>query len=107
MLDETVNTAYSDPLKSVADALDAAVHATKVGVEDAKASASNALPGLIDLLSRLTYQACYAVSYGVVFPVAFVVHVIPKENALVHGFVDGAHAAMDSVAGMTSKSLMN
>ena len=105
MSDETINTAISDPLRSVADALDSAVHGIQTGVEDARAAASKGFPGLIDFLSRVTYQTCYAVSYGVVFPLAFVARVIPKENAVVHGLVDGAHAAIDSVGGMRSRSL--
>jgi hypothetical protein len=34
-----------------------------------------------------------------------VVHAIPKENAAVHGFIDGARAAMDFADEMRSKSL--
>ncbi len=32
------------------------------------------------------------------------VHSIPKNNAVVHGFIDGAQAAKDSVQEMKSKS---
>jgi len=56
------------------------------------------------LVSRVTYQAGYAFSYGLVFPVAFVVKVIP-DNAVVHGLVDGANAAINSVGGMRSGPL--
>jgi hypothetical protein len=43
------------------------------------------------------YRASYAVAFGVTFPVMMVVRVLPKENALVHGLVDGALAARDRV----------
>jgi hypothetical protein len=104
MSDAAVNSTSSDPLKSVADALDAAVQAAKGGVEVAQASASEALPALGGFLSTLTYKTCYAVSYGVVFPTMLVVRAIPKENAAVHGFIDGARAALDLVDEMRSKS---
>jgi hypothetical protein len=105
MSNETVNTEINDPLKAVADALDSAVHSAAGGVQDVTASASNALPAVSGFLSDVTYKACYAVSYGIVFPTVLVVRAIPKENAVVHGFVDGAHAAIDLVNGMKSKSV--
>ncbi len=97
MSNEAVNSVSDDPLKSVADALDAAAQAAKGGLEEVRSSASEALPAVGSFLSRLTYNACYAVSYGVVFPAAFVARAVPKENAAVHGFIDGARAAMDLV----------
>ena len=104
MSDEAVIPSTSDPLQSVGDALDAAVEAAKRGVDDVRATASEALPALGGLLSTLTYRTCYAVSYGVVFPTMLVVRAIPKENAAVHGFVDGARAAMDLLDEMKSGS---
>jgi hypothetical protein len=104
MSDETVNTVSHDPLKSVADALDAAVQAAKQGVGDAQATASGALPAVAGFLSGLTYKSCYAVSYGVVFPTVLLARAIPKENAFVHGLIDGARAAIDLVDEMRSKS---
>lgn len=105
MSDEAVNAVSNDPLKSVADALDAAVKAAKDGVGGASASASNALPAVGSLLSTLTYKTCYAVSYGVVFPTVLVARAIPKDNAAVHGLIDGARAAMDLVDEMRAKPL--
>jgi hypothetical protein len=102
MSDEAVIPATGDPLKSVADALDAAVQAAKGGVGDARATTSEALPALGGLLSTFSYRTCYAVSYGVVFPTMLVVRAIPQENAVVHGFLDGARAAMDLVDEMKS-----
>ncbi|MDG3007094.1 hypothetical protein [Paludisphaera mucosa] len=104
MTDETVDAVSSDPLKSVADALDAAVEATKDGVAQATASVGNALPAVGGFLTGLTYKTCYAVSYGVVFPAALVARAVPKENAAVHGFIDGARAAMDLVDEMKHRS---
>jgi hypothetical protein len=104
MSNETVNAVTNDPLKSVADALDAAVQSAKEGASDLSTTVSGALPALGSFLSGLTYKTCYAVSYGLVFPTVIVVRAIPKENAIVHGFVDGARAAIDLVDEMQAKS---
>jgi hypothetical protein len=104
MSEEVLNAQSSDPLKSVADALDAAVQAAKGGVGEVAATASNAMPQVGGLLSGLTYKTCYAVSYGVVFPAVLLARAIPKENAAVHGFIDGARAAMDLVDEMRGRS---
>jgi hypothetical protein len=89
-----------DPLKAAADAMALAVQAAKDGAADARAKANEIAPQVGLFLSRLTYTTSYAISYGVVFPVMFVAHSIPKENALVHGLIDGAHAARDAVSAM-------
>ena len=85
MSNEAVITVSNDPLKSVADALDAAVQGAKGGVEDLRVTASGALPAINGFLSGLTYKTCYAVSYGIVFPTVLVARAIPKENAAVPG----------------------
>ena len=103
MSNETVNTVTTDPLQAVADALDTAVQVAKGGVEDARATASDALATLGSFLSQLSYKTCYVISFGIVFPAFLLVRAIPKENAAVHGLVDGAHAAMDVVDGMKAK----
>jgi hypothetical protein len=82
----------SDPLQDAADAMGTAVQRLSQG-------ASEALPAVGGFVSRVIYTASYALSYGVVFPVMVVVRAIPKENALVHGLVDGALAARDTVDG--------
>jgi hypothetical protein len=105
MSNEATHIVSDDPLKSVADALDAAVQSAKEGASDLGATASGALPAVGGLFSSLTYKTCYAVSYGLVFPTVLVVRAIPKENAIVHGVVDGARAAIDLVDEMRARSL--
>jgi len=68
-------------------------------VQSVRDGASEALPAVGRFVSRVIYTSSYAVSYGVVFPVMVVVRAIPKDNAMVHGLVDGAMAARDTVAG--------
>ncbi len=46
----------SDPLKAVADAMDAAVQAVKEGAESAKLTAADAWPAASRFLSRAVYQ---------------------------------------------------
>src|SRR5271169_5734773 len=90
-------TSSGDPLKTVADALDTAVKAAKDGAADAKATAGKVLPAASRFLSRFVYTTSYTFSYGVVFPAVLIAKSIPSNNALVHGFIDGARAASDTV----------
>lgn len=53
--------------------------------------------GASRFLGRMVYRTCYAVSFGVTLPVMMIVRVVPRENAFVHGLVDGALAARDNV----------
>jgi hypothetical protein len=83
--------------------MDAAVKAAKEGAEDARTTAADALPAVGQMASRLVYNTCYAISYGVVFPTVLAARSIPKDNAAVHGLIDGAHAAVDMVHEMKPK----
>ena len=87
----------NDPMKSIAGALDAAFKAAKGGTADARTAAGNALPAAGRLLSRVVYATSYTFSYGVVFPAVMIARSIPTNNSVVHGFVDGARAASDTV----------
>ena len=98
-------TASRDPLKTVADALDTAVKAAKDGAADAKATAGKMLPAAGRFLSRFVYTTSYTFSYGVVFPAMLLAKSIPPNNAIVHGFVDGAHAASDQVSQIKNRRL--
>jgi hypothetical protein len=77
--------------------MEKAVEKVKEGAADAREAAARALPEANNLLTKLAYNTCYAVSYGVVFPSVLIARSVPQNNALVHGLVDGAHAAMDMV----------
>ena len=103
MSTDSAATTNSDPLKAVADALDAAAKAASESVEGAKSTIAGAVPEVEKQASRLIYNACYFLSYGVVFPTALLVRAVPKDNAIVHGFVDGASAAFDMVSDMKAE----
>ena len=48
--------------------------------------------------SKSVYSTCYFLSYGVVFPTLWVAGLVPTDNAMGHGFRDGADAAKQAVA---------
>ena len=98
-------TSARDPLKTVADALDVAVKAAKDGAADAKVTAGTMFPAAGRFLSRFVYTTSYTLSYGVVFPAILIVRSVPANNAVVHGFVDGAKAANDLVVQIKNRRL--
>jgi hypothetical protein len=94
---QAANESSSDPLKNVADALANAAKRAKSGAADAKAATAKAMPAASRFLASLVYNTSYALSYGVVYPAVLIARSIPANNAFVHGFVDGARAASDTV----------
>jgi hypothetical protein len=85
------------PRKSGAGALETAVQAARDGAADATAAVDRVIPVVSEFLSRVAYTTCYSISYGVVFPCLLLARAVPKDNAVVHGLVDGARAAIDRV----------
>jgi hypothetical protein len=94
----------SDPLKAVADAMEAAVEAAKEGAADARETAERMLPVAGGMLATFAYKTCYAISYGVVFPSVLIARSVPQDNPVVHGLVDGARAARDMVEEMKARN---
>ena len=105
MLNEAVVTMIDDPLNSVDEALDTAVQAAKEEMEDVRATASGALPPLGSSVSDITYKTCDPISYGLFFPIVLVARAIPKENAAVHGLIDGARVTIDLADKMRARSV--
>lgn len=96
---QAADTQGGDPFRIVADAMSEAAQAVGDGAADAKAHAADMVTTAGGFLGRLTYNAGYAVSYGVVFSALLVARAIPRENAMVHGLTDGARAARDVALG--------
>ena len=48
-------------------------------------------------LSSVIYNTCYYLSYGFVYPIVFLGHLVPRENPIAFGFLDGAKAAWDEL----------
>jgi hypothetical protein len=95
----------SDPMKTVADALEKAVQTASGSVADAKATLEKSLPGATRFMSRLVYTTCYSLSYGIVFPTVWVARSIPPDNALVSGLTEGAKAAIEAVDQLKNRQL--
>ena len=89
MLNEVVVTKINDPLNSVDEALDTAVQAAKEEMEDVRATVSGARPPLGSSVSDITHKTCDPISYGLFFLTVLVARAIPRENAAVHGLIDG------------------
>jgi hypothetical protein len=105
MQDESVASLASDPLRAVADAMDAAVQAAKEGGDRAVATAAEVIPAVGQFASQAVYKTCYSLSFCAVFPAVLIARSIPRDNAIVHGLVDGAHAAVDLVDQVKSRSV--
>jgi hypothetical protein len=82
-----------------------AVQAARQGAADAKEAAARAWSGGGAFLARAVYNTTYTLSYGLVFPVAFVAQAIPRNNAAVRGLIDGAHAAREHADAILGRSL--
>jgi len=107
MHDESVASPTSDPLRAVADAMDAAVRAAKEGGDRALAAATDAVPAVGQFASQAVYKTCYSVSFCAVLPMVLIARLIPRDNAAVHGLIDGAHAAIDFADQMKSRPVSN
>jgi hypothetical protein len=87
----------NEVFEKVAVAMASAAEAMKLGATDARTAAARAVPNAQLALSKTIYSTSYYLSYGVVFPTLLLTSMIPKNNALVHGMIDGARAAHDAV----------
>jgi hypothetical protein len=98
-------TSSGDPLKTLGDALETVAQVARDGAAGTGLTVNDTLPAAGRFLSRLMYTTCYAFSYGLVFPTALLVKSIPANNAVVHGFVDGAQAAKEMVEQLRQQPL--
>jgi hypothetical protein len=95
----------SDPMKTVADALEKAAQTVTDRAADAQATLEKSLPAASRFLSRFVYTTCYSLSYGVVFPTVWVARSIPVDNPVVSGLTEGAKAAIDAVEHIKRRQL--
>ena len=87
--DRSTQSAMNATAAAMRDAASTAVgHAAGFG-----AAVSDAGPFALRSVSRALYGTSYVLSYGVVYAALFVVHSLPGENAVMHGFHDGGTAA--------------
>jgi hypothetical protein len=95
-------TKHTRRTKAHNDEAAASSAAEENGGHDARAGAH---PDEYGAGSQVLYWVSYRLSYGVVFPLAVLARLIPKENPIVYGLVDGAMAARDSVFGPQDEAL--
>jgi hypothetical protein len=93
----------TDPLQAIADAMELAVSSARQGVGEMANTASQMVPAIESGLSRVGYQVGYGLAFGLVFPAVFIARAVPKDNAMVHGMIDGARAARDFVNEMKTQ----
>jgi hypothetical protein len=77
--------------------LELAVRAARQGAADATEAAERFWSAAGLFVARAVYNTSYTVSFGLVFPAAFVAQAVPRNNAAVRGMIDGASAARKQV----------
>jgi len=92
-----------DPSGSAAGFVDLVSQAARDGAADAREAAIRTWNATSQFASRVVYNTCYTVSYGVVLPAVFLAHSIPRNNAVVQGLVDGAQDAIRTVDQLRSR----
>ena len=94
------NGAYSVnavPSVNGAGGLQLVGRAARDGAADASDAAARVWSSSSLMVARLLYNTAYAVSYGVVFPIAYVARATPADNPVVQGIVEGADDASKKV----------
>jgi len=86
-------------METVSDDLHRASQALKAGGAGMPGRIAGTDPEGYGFAGRMVYRTSYGVSYAVVYPIALMTRLIPRENAVVHGLTDGAMAARAAVFG--------
>jgi len=73
----------------------AIVEAAKTGASDASRAAKGFFPAVGRTLVQGVHATGYAVGYGTTFPVYLVGRLLPKNNAIGYGCIDGGAAGLD------------
>lgn len=63
---------------------------------DATSGTSSTWSAISTVLSKGMFNLGYGVGFGVTFPFAFVAKIIPQENCVVWGLIDGAQVAYET-----------
>jgi hypothetical protein len=100
-----LSPSVNSSLDSVSGTMNVIARAARDGAADARAAATKALSNTGLFLSRIVYTGTYTISYGVVFPIAFLASSIPRNNAAVRGLIEGAQAASHRADAILGHSL--
>ncbi len=92
----SADAANPGPAETPVNWVENATDAVRSGMSDAQKSAENILPAIGAAMSKGVFNVAYGIGYGVTFPVALAAKLIPQENCVVWGLVDGAAMAQDT-----------
>lgn len=87
----------SDPLRSISEAMRAAINTASEDATKARERMREAGAGVTHSASRFAYTSSYMVSYGIVYATVFLAKSVPQDNPIVEGFIDGGRAAMEAL----------
>ncbi|MEI6540953.1 MAG: hypothetical protein WCO86_15735 [Planctomycetota bacterium] len=103
-MSNAVGVIVSEPAtSSVTNFVSSTRNAVQDGMADARAAVDQAWPKVTGAISTGMYNTAYGVAFGLTFPCVLVAKLIPQNNCVVHGLVDGAKAAQSAVQRMSSK----
>jgi hypothetical protein len=102
-MSNAVGVIVSDSASTVTDFVSSTRNAVQDGISDARASVERMWPKVTDAVNKGLYNSAYGVAFGVTFPCVLVAKLIPQNNSVVYGLVDGANAARAAVHRMAIK----
>jgi len=102
-MSDGISSMHAIPSANGEGTLQLVSRAARDGANDASEAAARfwASSGL--MVSRLLYSTAYTLSYGVVFPVAYVARAIPGDSAIAQGAMQGAGDAARKVDGFLNR----
>jgi hypothetical protein len=101
---DPAGAASASPSTEVGRTMDLVAQAARQGASDAREAAQRVWSATGLAASKMLYNTTYAISYGVVFPVAFVAQAVPRDSAAVRGLIEGAEAASQRVDRLLGRS---
>lgn len=75
---------------------DTAADALRSGMSDAQQSAEKMWPKMGEALCKGVFNLGYGIGYGVAFPTTLAARMVPQENCVVWGLIDGANVAKET-----------
>src|ERR1700735_2834713 len=89
-------TAASNVFSILGDTLETAAETFEEATSNSRDSARRAAATTKRALTAGAHKAAYGVSYGLVYAAVFVTELLPKDNVLRRGFVEGAGDAYET-----------
>lgn len=102
-MSDAVYSVNAVPSQNGSGGLQLVSRAARDGAADASEAATRFWSSSSLMVSRLLYNTAYTLSYGVVFPIAYVARAVPVDNPAVQGIVEGAGDASRKVDGLLGR----